>query len=190
MNDTKKQRTTLEILEAYAETVLYECAISAQYTANLQVLFRIDDIVERMAEKSFAVHLPSNKNEGSTMIKKTVTEWIASQDASIKSLFTNNDIHRATLVLLQRNSISCTIDDKVVRITLDAAKGAEVMYAVDLLRYPLIIMERLQRSRSGALLNLEKDAPFLIEMSANLNKEAKELVEKCNMLASHNTVAV
>ena len=170
------------ILRDYTEALFYECAISAQYTANIQVLFKIDDIVHRMTEKAFAQDLPGAKEAGSSLLEKTVARWLDAQEPAIQTFFGTHNLRCATLVLLQRNSISCTVEEKVYRCSVDGNKGIEMANAVHILRHPLTYMEKIQRGRQGALLHFETDAAFLLSLSNDFEKEAIDLEEKLKSL--------
>lgn len=171
-----------DVLKSYTEALFYECAISAQYTANIQVLFKIGDIVHRMAEKEFAAHLPAAKEAGSSLLEKTVAKWLDIQDQSIQTFFSAHNLRCASLVLLQRTSISCTVEEKVYRYSVEGNKGIEIANAVHILRHPLTYMEQIQRGRQGSLLHFETDAAFLLRLSNDFEKEAIDLEEKLKSL--------
>jgi len=174
--------TELEQLKKYIEAVFYECCISAQYTANIQILFKIDDIVQRMQDGSFAATFPNAKADGVDLLENTVSKWIHAQDDTIKTFFSQTPVRQCSLVLVQRNSVSCTINEKVYRLAIEGNKGIEIQEAINILRYPLVVMERIQRRRLGDLLDLEKDAAMLIELGNEFGKEAQLLQQSLKML--------
>lgn len=174
--------TELQKLEKYIEVVFYECCISAQYTANIQILFKIEDIVQRMQDGSFAATFSNTKADGVQLLEKTVSKWIHAQDEVIKTFFSQTAVRQASLVLVQRNNISCTINEKVHRLPIEGNKGVEIAEAINILRYPLVVMERIQRRRIGDLLDLEKDAAMLIELGNDFQKEAQSLQQSMKML--------
>ena len=178
--------TDSSILETYIESTFYECAISAQYTANIQVLFKIEDITQRMHTKNaeFAKTLLDGKKKGRLLIENVVKKWVQTQNSQVKTFFNTNDLHRTSLVLIQRNNITCTIDGQTVKHSGDSELLAKIDTAIYLLRYPLVLMEKLQRSRTGALLEIEMDASSLVAMANNFPDDVKELCKRINLLQS------
>ena len=87
--DDSGDMTDKDIIIAYVETIFYECAISAQYTANLQILFNIEDITRRMfsSDTVFSQHLLSSKKRGSALICNTVEHWLKTQTGATVALF-------------------------------------------------------------------------------------------------------
>lgn len=171
-------------LENYIEVIFYECAISAQYTANIQVLFRIEDITQRMLPTEFTKKLPLWKHGGKKLIKKVVENWLKKQEKNIISYFSTPGIETCTMVLLQRNNITCTVNGKPHRLNVESEKAKEIEMAINLLRYPLIVMEKIQRMRSESLLDIEKDAGNLISISSNFPSEAKIMKMHLHQLLS------
>jgi len=176
---------TSECWKAYVEAVYYECAFSAQYTANIQILFSIDDIVRRMPPDSFAIGFPAAKAAGTAYLIKAVDSWLERQDPSIKAFFVANPVARATAVIQQKGCTSITIDDKVQKLM---ASDEQVISAISMLRYPLIVMEKLQRGRAGSLLDLERDALFVAKLGDELDTEVTGLVRMHHLVGKkHNS---
>jgi hypothetical protein len=175
--------TMLQKLEAYIEAIFYECAISAQYTANIQILFKLEDIVHRMPSSAFATQLPIAKDCGKRLITTVVDEWVKTQSEEIRVFCTTPGVNCATLVLLQRNNITCTINGKLHRLSIANEKARQVELAINLLRFPNILMEQIQRLRLGTLLDLEKDASALIALSDNFKISAAEMKQTLDSLS-------
>ena len=167
----------LDVLEKYIEATFYECSVSAQYTANIQVLFKLEDIVQRMAtsDSDFAKGLVAAKKAGQALLETKVEQWATLQSANIKTFFSANNLQRTTLLLPQRNSVTCTIDGQPIRFVPEPSEVSDVVSAINLLRYPMIVMEKLQRLRAGTLLDLEIDAQALIALASSFSLEAKSL---------------
>lgn len=171
------EMTQENILQAYVETTFYECCVSAQYTANLQVLFNIEAIAQRMSasEKTFMEYLLSSKRQGRLLIERTVKKWLNSQCEATKGFFKKNDIKQTTYVTIQRKNLSCTIHGQSFTFSNDNNDYTRMGDAINLLRYPMIMMEKLQRLRSGTLLDIDNDACELISLADNFSTQAKEL---------------
>lgn len=159
----KRKRGDGGIFTNYAEVIFYECMFSAQFTGNIQLLFRIDDIVRKLPPSSFAANFPDYKRIGIEAILDTVATWKKTTDPVVSSFFEANDLSKATSVIVQKNSLTATIDDKTVKLPLSENVSREcIMAAIDLLRYPFLRMEAIQRGRAGRLLDLEKDAELIM----------------------------
>ena len=171
------EMTNEERMQAYIETTFYECCISAQYTANLQVLFNIEAIAQRMSasEKSFTEYLLTSKHNGRLQIERTVKKWLDSQCGPTNMFFKKNDVKNTTLLTIQRKSLCCTIHGQAVTFSNESHDYASMGDAINLLRYPIIMMEKLQRLRAGTLLDVEKDASELIALANDFTSQAKEL---------------
>jgi len=171
-------------LENYIEVIFYECAISAQYTANIQILFKIEDITQRMIPTEFTKKLSVWKHGGNKLVKKIIENWLKKQEKNIIAYFSTPGIETCTMVLLQRSNVTCTINGKPHRLNVESEKAKEIEIAINLLRYPFIVMEKIQRMRSESLLDIQKDAGNLIAISSNFFNEAEKMKSELQLLLS------
>ena len=74
-------------LEQYVEVVFYECAFSAQYTANIQILFNIEDIQRRMPVGSFLEGFGEAKRKGLAWVNDTIETWLKKQTGEVQNFF-------------------------------------------------------------------------------------------------------
>lgn len=187
--DDSGDMTEKDIIIAYVETVFYECAISAQYTANLQILFNIEDITRRMfsSDTVFSQHLLSSKKKGSALISNTVEHWLKTQSGATMALFKKNNIKKATMLSVQRKGLTVTIDAQAINFTNESNEYSEIASAINLLRYPIIMMEKIQRLRTGTLFDIEKDAPDIILLANDFSKLSHELLADIQILNKHTT---
>ena len=85
---------------------------------------------------------------------------------------------------MQKNSLTATVDDKTVKLVLSENHSREcIMAAIDLLRYPHIRMEAIQRLRAGRLLDLEKDAELIMAFHEACPDEGDMLKQWIDMLS-------
>jgi hypothetical protein len=166
----------LEILKNYITVTFYECAISAQYTPNNQILYEIQTIITGMEESTsqFGKTFSEDKALGTALIIKHISAWLKTQSLPVQTFFQTHAIKNTTLLNSQRNLISCTINNKVERLSIETDKDF-IVIAIDLLRYPYVVMERLQRIRQGPLLDFEVDALALIDFAKKFHSIAQEM---------------
>ena len=119
-------------LENYIEVIFYECAISAQYTANIQILFKIEDITQRMIPTEFTKKLSVWKHGGNKLVKKIIENWLKKQEKNIIAYFSTPGIETCTMVLLQRSNVTCTINGKPHRLNVESEKAKEIEIAINL----------------------------------------------------------
>jgi hypothetical protein len=166
----------------YAEVVFYECMFSAQFTANIQILFRIDDIVLKLPPDSFAARFPEIKQKALEKIQKNVNDWKRSLDPTTMAFFDTNDLSKAIAVVAQKGTLNVTFSDKVIKLPVKDTSVSCIMAAIDLLRYPLARMETIQSNRQGALLDLEKDATFITAMHDDCTIQADKILHSLELL--------
>lgn len=171
------------LLRNYVEAIFYECVFSAQYTANRQTLFKIEDIAMRMPPDSFASKFPSTKSAALELIHETINEWKSRMDPTIAHFFEGCDLSKTASLVLQKGAVSATVDERTYRLNLkDQGWSESVVAAIELLHYPLIVMERIQRNRSGQLLDLDADAEFITLMANEFEEEGKALQRRLCIL--------
>lgn len=161
-------------LEQYVEVVFYECAFSAQYTANIQILFNIEDIQRRMPVGSFLEGFGEAKRKGLTWVNETIQTWLKKQTSDVQSFF-KHDFRHATHVIQQRGQISVRVADNTYTLAVPTQVAGQIETAIQLLRYPMTVMEQIQRQKSSELLCLEKDAMLIIDLADKFGANAKEL---------------
>lgn len=180
---TNPNTDTKQLLRDYAEAIFYECTFSAQFTANTQILFRVEDIVPKLPVDSFAARFPEIKQSASTLIGTCVNSWKRTLDPALMNFFDSNDLAKALGVVAQKGVLNVTLPDKLLKLPVKDGSVTCIMAAIDLLRYPLARMECVQRGRTGALLDLEKDAVFIMAMHDECEREAGKLLLWLDLLS-------
>lgn len=166
------------MLRTYVLSTMYTCAFSAQYTANIQLLFNIDDIVQRMPANSFAAEFPATVTKTTAYFHKLVNAWKMTQSSEVKA-FLANGMEKAGPPLLQKNTLTCRVDGKDHKIVADDTVVHTLETVVFLLRYPLYMMEKIQRGRTGVLLSLDLDGKMLNGLVGELEKEMLDVWARC-----------
>ena len=188
MADTKRKRDeagmeTKNLLKRYAEVVFYECMFSAQFTANIQILFRIEDIVLKLPPDSFTARFSETKLAALELVQSAVNDWKRSLEPTLSTFFDTNDLSKAISVVAQKGVLNVSLPDKVLKLPVKDTSVSCIMTAIELLRYPLARMEYIQRGRAGPLLDLDSDAVFITTMHDECESEADKLMHALEMLA-------
>lgn len=182
----------IDILIKYVETVTLECALSAQFSAYSPVLFSIEDVVKRAngdSELAFADNLPLARKNGQAYIEKTVAKWLNRQPRNVVKLLEEVDLRKATSVHVRKTKATSTLAVKVddIEHTLELEGGGDqVLTAIALLRFPMLVMEKL-RTCAGPLLDLEIDAPLLLSLEQNYAIEAATLCSQLLALSRYQS---
>lgn len=172
-----------KLLKNYAEVVFYESMFSAQFTANIQILFRIDDIVLKLPADTFAARFPETKQDALNLISTAVNEWKRTLDPILMAFFDANDMSKAVSIVAQKGVLNVSLPDKQLKLPVKDNSITCIMAAIELLRYPLARMESIQRGRSGTLLDLEKDAAMIMAMHDECDSEAEKLIQRLDLIA-------
>ena len=186
LNKRKRDDGAIELkklLKNYAEVVFYESMFSAQFTANIQILFRIDDIVLKLPAGNFAAQFPETKLRALDIISTAVGEWKRTLEPNLMAFFDTNDMSKATSIVAQKGVLNVSLPEKQLKLPVKDNSVTCIMAAIELLRYPLARMECIQRGRSGTLLDLEKDAALIMAMHDECEGEADKLASRLDLIA-------
>lgn len=179
----RRKRSAISISETtigdpllnYAEVVFYECLIACLHTANIQVLFSVEDIERRMPANSFMKGYNEAKKIGLSWVQASIAKWLEKQTSDIQRFFERDDFSLAENVQLQRGQITVKVKEKAHKLTVSGACAEQIDAAINLLRYPLAVMEKLQRGKSGDLLCIENDEKFILQAEIDLPLSAQLL---------------
>lgn len=123
---------------------------------------------------SFLEGFGEAKRKGLTWVNETIQTWLKKQTSDVQSFF-KHDFRHATHVIQQRGQISVRVADNTYTLAVPTQVAGQIETAIQLLRYPMTVMEQIQRQKSSELLCLEKDAMLIIDLADKFGANAKEL---------------